>query len=477
MEAASYLDAGYATRVSIEAAGSGWAYVGDIAHVSQPSRLKGIQVDEAHGTPFLSATQVFDQRPRPRKWLSVNRTPQANERFVARRTILLTCSGNVARATISHKEFAGTLISHDLLRIEPRSEDWRGWLYAYLLAPSVKAMLRSAQYGHVIKHLETSHINAAPIIVVSAEDRAAFNVVFDEILSSRERGFALRDEAENLLAETLSLADFTETGQPWYIRPASELSAGRRRLEASFYNPRARRIFEAFRVRGTPVEPLRNLSHRIWWESRFSRVFGPSGAPYMSSDELFSIDLPTSKRVMLEPVERPERFFVNTGWLVLACSGQTYGVNGSVALMTPQHERYFFSHDLIRIAPDIAKIEPGYLAAYLGHPKVGYPLLIRLAYGSSIPHLDPHDVGEVPIARLDPATEATVAGLAREAAELHEKARNLEARVGEAADLIIGEFLDGVETPKLPARFFEFDSSDREESPKDMLEVSPKSMS
>ena len=64
---------------------AGWAW--------QPSRLKGIQVSPEHGTPFLAATQVFDVRPVPRKWLSLNRTNDHVQRFVHEGTILLTCSG------------------------------------------------------------------------------------------------------------------------------------------------------------------------------------------------------------------------------------------------------------------------------------------------------------------------------------------------------------------------------------------------
>ena len=35
----------------------------------------------------------------------------------------------------------------------------------------------------------------------------------------------------------------------------------------------------------------------------------------------------------------------------MACSGQVYGLNGSVLLATKRDEDYFFSHDLIRTAP------------------------------------------------------------------------------------------------------------------------------
>src|SRR4051812_9094659 len=70
MEAESYLASGYGLRNLIEARKSGWDRLAKLATVLQPSRLKAIQVSPEFGVPFLAATQVFDLRPAPRKWLS-----------------------------------------------------------------------------------------------------------------------------------------------------------------------------------------------------------------------------------------------------------------------------------------------------------------------------------------------------------------------------------------------------------------------
>ena len=52
-----------------------------MANVWQPSRLKGIQVGPDFGTPFLAATQVFDIRPVPRKWLAIDQIDDAASLF------------------------------------------------------------------------------------------------------------------------------------------------------------------------------------------------------------------------------------------------------------------------------------------------------------------------------------------------------------------------------------------------------------
>ena len=101
MEAENFLAPGFAVRHRIQSKPVGWKAFSEVARIWQPSRLKGIQVAPEFGTPFLAATQVFDVRPIPRKWLSIDRTDDHAQRFVREGTVLLTCSGSVGRATIA----------------------------------------------------------------------------------------------------------------------------------------------------------------------------------------------------------------------------------------------------------------------------------------------------------------------------------------------------------------------------------------
>ena len=130
MEAENFLASGFGTRLTIESKAAGWTRLVNVSRTWQPSRLKGIQVSPEFGTPFLAATQVYDVRPVPRKWLSLNRTGDHAQRFVDEGLILVTCSGSVGRATLAHSTIKGVLISHDLLRIEANDPDWWGWIFA-----------------------------------------------------------------------------------------------------------------------------------------------------------------------------------------------------------------------------------------------------------------------------------------------------------------------------------------------------------
>ena len=132
LEAETYLSPGFRIKTAIESRRSGWRPLSDVARVWMPSRLKGIQVGRDVGTPFLTAAQVFDVQPSVRKWLSIDRTADAQSRFVKSGQILVTCSGAVGQPTVACELHEGIFISHDILRVDPIEPNRRGWIYGYL---------------------------------------------------------------------------------------------------------------------------------------------------------------------------------------------------------------------------------------------------------------------------------------------------------------------------------------------------------
>jgi type I restriction enzyme, S subunit len=443
LEAENYLATAYGIRTAIESRPTGWSRLGTLARVWQPSRLKGIQVSGGLGTPFLAATQVFDLRPTPRKWLSLDRTDDAANRFVTPGLILVTCSGNVGRATLAYRPLEGVLITHDLLRVEPHNGAHWGWIYAFLRSPKCVAMMTAAKYGHVIKHLEVGHLAALPVPDVASDLMEEFQRDAHEVLRSRNEAYDLVRSAEGVIDQRLGeLA--TEEREEGFSVHASSFTSGRRRLEANYHHPQAMAILRRFGELKLLSQPLGDLAERIWWLTRFKRVFGDDGMPYMSADELFSLNPVVAKRVLTEQADNADDYLVKPGWILMACSGQTYGLNGSVALADKRHEGFFFSHDIVRIIPKTRQVSPGYLYAALGHPRFGRPLVIRNAYGTSIPHLDPHDVAAIPIVRLGDVIEKQVADRMEKAAQLRSRADDLETAIANRADQIIDEFLHGL---------------------------------
>ena len=442
MEAENFLAPGFAVRHRIQSKPVGWKAFSEVARIWQPSRLKGIQVAPEFGTPFLAATQVFDVRPIPRKWLSIDRTDDHAQRFVREGTVLLTCSGSVGRATIADATVSRVLVSHDLLRIEPRVPEMRGWVYAYLRSPSVRAMMTSAQYGHMIKHLEIGHLEALPFVSMPAGYEERFNQAFDKIIQLRNRSHEQTEKAERLFEKNFGKYSSKLSDKVGFSVSASSALAGqRRRFEAQFHNPDVRELVRHLSGSAISWDSISELGYSVWLPTRFRRINAEDGVPFVDSSVLFEINPDSKKFIQDSDFGDPFRGRVMAGWLLLARSGQTYGINGSTMIASSAHEEKIISDHVIRIAPEAPKCRVGYLHVAMSHPELGRPRVKALPYGSSIPEIEVTDVESFLIPRLDSEREDEIADLAESAAANRDLADTIEVQIASEADELVQSFI------------------------------------
>jgi type I restriction enzyme S subunit len=442
MEAENYLSTGYGLRLAIEERAVGWKRFGQMARVWQPSRLKGIQVGPEFGTPFLAATQVFDIRPVPRKWLALARTENAKARFVASGTILVTCSGAVGRSTIAHKPHSERLISHDLLRVDAGDPKQWGWLYAYLRTPQARAMMTGAQYGHIIKHLETSHLDALPVLLVRDEIAEDFEKRTQAILNLRNSAHQLALEAEDGFEKALSPLKVKDWGETGFEIRASAFFTRRRRLEASPHNPGVNSIRRHLSKHGSGFTAITDAGFDVWVPGRYKRIPAEDGVVYYDSADLLETNPDTIKRFADCDFGDEHNGRVDRNWLLMPSSGQVYGIIGSAVLAGASLDGQVVSNHVIRMAPKAhAKIRAGYVLVALTHPTLGRPLVKALAFGSSVPEIDPSEIREFPIVRLREREENSIADLAEKSATERAQADVLERELAADAGDLIERFL------------------------------------
>lgn len=437
MEAETYLTDGYGIRLSIEAKPEGWVRFNTLASASAPPRIKQVLVSPAHGVPYLNTSQVFDLRPTPRKWLAMGKTTKAEERLVKEGTILVMASATVGRAIVAPKALEGSVISHHFMRIEPNQKELAGWIYAYLRSPQAQAMIGGSQYASIIRHIEPQHLATLPVPIVSEAVAMEFQRKVSAIVTCRNEATRLRDAAETAFAKACGEANLTERETGFSVK-VGELLAGRRRFEAAYHTPQARAIIRSFKK----WEPLGKVADRIWWPNRFKRLYSDSGTPYMSADDVFTTNPYALKSILVDDKKDIDQFTVEPGWIIMARSGQVYGLNGSCTMATEYHKNFFLSEDMIRIRPK-AEVRSGYLLTALTHPSLGRPILIREAYGMSIPHLDPEDVSAFPVVRLGKKIEDKIADLAEQAVHEQARAEVLERELAKEAGEVVTEFLVG----------------------------------
>ena len=233
---------------------------------------------------------MYDVRPTPRKWLSSDRTRDQALRFVGSGQILLTCSGNVGRATLAYETTKGILVSHDLLRIDARDQDCWGWTYAYLRAPTVRKMMKAAEYGHIIKHLETHHVDSLPIVCVGGDTRARFGSEAKEILNLRDRAYSMTVEAEELYERAFGAFEATDLGEHGFTSRAIGMFSGRRRLDAWHHNPSVKALGVHLARQAKGWNGIVELGFDVWLPTRFRRVEARDGVDFLDSSDLFEIN-------------------------------------------------------------------------------------------------------------------------------------------------------------------------------------------
>lgn len=442
MEAENYLSSGFALKAAIESKVGGWTRLSQVARIWQPNRLKGIQVAREHGTPFLAATQIFDIRPIPRKWLALEKTEDAASRFVAPGTILVTRSGSVGRPALAWAPHEQTIISDDLLRVEPKQRrDW-GWIYSFLHARHTRAMTKGAQYGHIIKHLEVAHLEDIPIPVINDDVADAYKRKVTDILSLRNKSYQLTLEAERLFEEALGPLKIVDWGERGFaVRAAVIETSNRVRFDATVHNPGVRAIRDHLAKNGQGFTQFSEAGYDVWVPGRYKRIPATNGVVYRDSADLLEV-LPDLAKTFAD-CSFGDKFGgrVREGWILIPCSGQVYGIIGTATFATNALEDQVVSNHVLRAAPKAGCIPPGYVLTALSHPFLGRPLVKSLAFGSSVPEIDPDDLAAELIVRLQPSQENAIAELALASARARAKADILEREITQSAEELLDHFI------------------------------------
>ena len=324
---------------------------------------------------------------------------------------------------IAYSAHAGIVLSDDLIRVEIENPEMRNYVYAFLRTWFGRAMTRSSHYGNVIKHLEVSHLKQIHIPILEQ--------LLDEVHRSVSSAFEARDSAHRLDFSARDL--FARVMQNWpdatdevgYTIPSSQMLGGRRRLEAYAYSPDSKFLSQLYNRNSESVTTLGSIAE-VLAVGRFKRIFGETGVTYLDSEPIFKVNPEITKFLTPATDVDLDAYMVKRGWLLMACSGQIYGLNGQTTIANEWHEGKAVTQHILRIIPKKGGIRPGYLQTVLSHPTLGQPLVVSRAYGTSVPELAPEDIKQLPIPRLAPEIENEVAEAAETANKLRRQATESE---------------------------------------------------
>ena len=160
---------------------------------------------------------------------------------------------------------------------------------------------------------------------------------------------------------------------------------------------------------------------------RFPRVYvddPANGVPFLGSTDILDADLSNVSLLSKKQVKENPSLILDEGWTLITCSGTI----GRMAYARSDMKGMAGSQHFIRVAPDITKITPGYLYAYLSS-RFGVPIVVSGTYGAIIRHIEPHHIEDLPVARLG-NIEEQANELVQRSAELRVEATDLLKTAG-----------------------------------------------
>ena len=180
------------------------------------------------------------------------------------------------------------------------------------------------------------------------------------------------------------------------------------------------------------LDPLEEvcLPGGIFIPSRFKRIFVDDldhGVPYLTGGSIMQADpLMGARYLSYRFTANLDELALHERMILVTCSGTI----GNSVYVNANFKDAVGSPDLLRIVADPAKIPPGYLYAFLSSP-LGKALIEQKTYGAVVPHIEAHHVTDLPIPRLDPATELRIHELIERAAALRVEANEKLAQARE----------------------------------------------
>jgi type I restriction enzyme S subunit len=429
LDAGFYADEALAARRLIEESGYEFKPLGQLTEeVFYPTRFKRVYASPEEGMPFLSTKELFFFRPQSDRFLARRKIKQFETCLVQPDWILLSRSGTVGLCVLVTKRLTPFAITDDAIRVIPKMVP-SGYLYATLGSSVGRALIVKDQYGSTVQHLEPHHVKAVPIPLLPEEQQRWIHERVIEAYKLRDEANDLLDKAEELLYSELGLPRFDESRVPYlggskpkaFTLRASELEG---RFDASFHVPIAKAAIEQMKQGKYPLVCLSDLAKRIFIPPRFKRIYvAPEyGLPFLQPSHISQLrpfDLKfISKRLHEQEISLCT---IQEGWILVTRSGTI----GRATYVPKVLEGWVASDDLIRIVPDPAKTNSGFIYTFLntayGQHQIAAPI-----YGGVIDHLEEHHLADILMPNAPLVVQEKIGAFVIEAFEKKEQANAIE---------------------------------------------------
>jgi type I restriction enzyme S subunit len=198
----------------------------------------------------------------------------------------------------------------------------------------------------------------------------------------------------------------------WLAEQASRLDPGPYISEAYAARAYLRRLRH--------TEPLEQVAGRIFHPGRFRRQWTTEpdhGVPFLGSADIFEADLSYLPMITKSAFGENRRLPLEPGWTLITRSGMTAG---RVTYARLSMRGYACSEHVMRVVPDQAKVPAGYLYAFLAS-RFGIPVIKGGIYGTSVRHIEPQHIADLPVPRFGNVVEERIDELISDAMALRQR--------------------------------------------------------
>ncbi|MDN3234327.1 hypothetical protein [Pseudomonas sp. WAC2] len=188
---------------------------------------------------------------------------------------------------------------------------------------------------------------------------------------------------------------------------AAWLEEGGRRLDCNPYMSGALEARDALKRLACHKDKLRDVTLGMFDSGRESRNWVDDerfGVRYMGSSAINLADFANLPLISNKQVARNPKLLIEEGWSLITRSGTI----GRMAYVRPDMAGLACSEDVLRVVPDLERIPPGYLYAFLSC-RYGVPLVVSGTYGAIIQHIEPVHIADLPVPRFGPVFEQEMA--------------------------------------------------------------------
>lgn len=395
--------------------------------------------DPIHGCPYLSSTDILSCDVSLVPLIANSQARGLEDYFVEQGMTLVTSSGDTGRTAFARDDMHGMMGSPHFMRIKPDEDKIApGYLFAFLSSKYGNRLMVSGTYGSIIQAIEPHHISDLPIPRIDRVEQTTHRLVTDAG-NLRYRSNRLLKKAIDLLLEKSGLPELSGAVPSRFdvnVVPSSSVLA---RLDGLYHSRFHAEVVESIGSSRNGGVTVSEIAASVIEPTRFKRIpieESEFAVPFFGTTPLMW-STPKPNYFLSRTQIDMDQYIVSRQTLLIPRSGQIAGLIGTAVLPYGDLIDGAVTEDAIRINCH-HDIDAGFLFVAL-RSDYGIRQLKSRSFGSSIPHLDVKQIGQVLVPKMDTMEFKTIGEIGVEVAEMRNQAIQIENQAITLVDRTIEE--------------------------------------